>query len=513
MDEKFRRLLSWSPKIVILLDMIIRSVLNREKLLIFSQSKVTLSLIESIINSEHWGRIHFLSRETKNNLNVHFDQLDIFSNWMKSIHYFRIDGSIQSSKRQKMINSFNNTSKAHLFLLSTKAAGMGINLVAATRAIIFDTSWNPADDLQAIFRCYRYGQKKNVFVYRLLANGSMEAKIYKRQIVKSQLSSYVVDDIHPERAFEAKEMENLLTLHSEEEERIKLLEDLHEAISRSNDIDEEEDEEDYFDLQIPIEQLAPTIKKDPILGEIYSSHSSIISHIQEHDPLLEDKESEQLTETEEKEAQIELDEERERREHPERFAVVQNSMMPQDPNNPIVPLPPPDVPIPIVVGGERIPHDLSTFKMQPSNISGGSNNKIVQSQFNYNPPPPIHQMPQSQGRDGLVSVSNRFLSLPKQNPTSTSSSSSKQFPSTIRTVDMTSSSAMGKKKNIKTNSSKLPNQPQHQTSSSSSSSNLGLISNMNKEVKQSITQNPVAKTKYSPPQKLYKMKRTGPSTK
>jgi hypothetical protein len=88
-----------------------------------------------------------------------------------------------------------------VFLISTRAGSLGVNLVSANRVVIFDPSWNPAQDLQAQDRSFRYGQKRHVTVFRLLGAGSLEELIYSRQIYKQQLSNIAVSGTIEKRYF------------------------------------------------------------------------------------------------------------------------------------------------------------------------------------------------------------------------------------------------------------------------------------------------------------------------
>ena len=94
------------------------------------------------------------------------------------IQFQRMDGSCPSDERQRLIDRFNNDKSYSVFLLSTKACGLGINLTSADTCIIHDLDFNPFNDLQAEDRCHRIGQKKPVTVYKLIAKDSVDEDIY-----------------------------------------------------------------------------------------------------------------------------------------------------------------------------------------------------------------------------------------------------------------------------------------------------------------------------------------------
>ncbi|OCK79608.1 helicase swr1 [Lepidopterella palustris CBS 459.81] len=122
--------------------------------------------------------------------------LDVFAALCRARQYgcLRLDGTMNVSKRQKLVDKFNDPEGPEfVFLLSSKAGGCGLNLIGANRLVLFDPDWNPAADQQALARVWRDGQKKDCFVYRFIATGTIEEKIFQRQSHKQSLSSCVVD--------------------------------------------------------------------------------------------------------------------------------------------------------------------------------------------------------------------------------------------------------------------------------------------------------------------------------
>lgn len=137
-----------------------------------------------------------------------------------------LDGSTSASERERLINQFNDpeNNTAWIFLLSTRyrplsffadiywwtlhhsfsvfvpfhnifrAGCLGVNLIGANRVVVFDASWNPCHDAQAVCRVYRYGQRKPCFIYRLVCDFTLEKKIYDRQVSKQGMSGKISED-------------------------------------------------------------------------------------------------------------------------------------------------------------------------------------------------------------------------------------------------------------------------------------------------------------------------------
>lgn len=142
--------------------------------------------------------------------------LDLFERLCRKrgYRYVRLDGSMSIKKRSKVVDGFNDpNSDQFIFMLSSKAGGCGLNLIGANRLVMFDPDWNPANDDQAMARVWRDGQKKPCYIYRMLATGSIEEKIFQRQTHKKALSNTVVDkNEDAERHFTKDDLRDLFKL-------------------------------------------------------------------------------------------------------------------------------------------------------------------------------------------------------------------------------------------------------------------------------------------------------------
>lgn len=122
-------------------------------------------------------------------------QLDILEDWASVLHSWpvcRIDGAVKATDRAAQIEAFNSRSDHRLFLLSTRAGGLGINLTAADTVILYDSDWNPQQDLQAQDRAHRIGQTRPVIVYRLATKGTIEQTLLEKADGKRRLEKLVI---------------------------------------------------------------------------------------------------------------------------------------------------------------------------------------------------------------------------------------------------------------------------------------------------------------------------------
>lgn len=121
--------------------------------------------------------------------------LDILAEYLQLRHFpfQRLDGGIKGEIRRQALDHFNaENSQDFCFLLSTRAGGLGINLATADTVIIFDSDWNPQNDLQAQARAHRIGQKNQVNIYRLVTKSSVEEDIVERAKKKMVLDHLVI---------------------------------------------------------------------------------------------------------------------------------------------------------------------------------------------------------------------------------------------------------------------------------------------------------------------------------
>ncbi|OOF97394.1 hypothetical protein ASPCADRAFT_206223 [Aspergillus carbonarius ITEM 5010] len=120
-------------------------------------------------------------------------QSEVLRKLLPSVQYLRLDGGVEATKRQDIVNRFNSDPSYDVLLLTTSVGGLGLNLTGADTVIFVEHDWNPQKDIQAMDRAHRIGQKKVVNVYRLITRGTLEEKILNLQRFKIDVASTVVN--------------------------------------------------------------------------------------------------------------------------------------------------------------------------------------------------------------------------------------------------------------------------------------------------------------------------------
>lgn len=183
--------------------MMLRKICNHPYLIEHPLNPKTGELLLNNDLIKHSGKMGMLDRmlpELKRNKHkvLIFSQfvhiLNILEDYcyLKNYSYSRLDGSYGFKERQEEIDTFNKDERTFIFLLSTRAGGLGINLVAADTVIIYDSDWNPQCDLQAQDRCHRIGQVKPVVVYRLVTRNTIDQKVVERATAKRKLEKMII---------------------------------------------------------------------------------------------------------------------------------------------------------------------------------------------------------------------------------------------------------------------------------------------------------------------------------
>ncbi|MES1918322.1 hypothetical protein MHBO_000304 [Bonamia ostreae] len=165
-SEYFRRCVEASGKLVFLDKLLPRLKAEGHRVLLFSQMTRVLDVLQEYLRFKGYG-------------------------------FERIDGSVVGSARQQAIDRFDADPERFVFLLTTRAGGVGLNLAAADTVVLFDSDWNPQQDLQAQARCHRIGQVRPVMVYRLVTKNSYESEIFRRASVKLGLDKAFLTKLEP----------------------------------------------------------------------------------------------------------------------------------------------------------------------------------------------------------------------------------------------------------------------------------------------------------------------------
>ncbi|CAL5365822.1 unnamed protein product [Camellia sinensis] len=189
-----------------------------------------LSLLDNLISDGHCVLIF---SQTRKMLNLIQESLVI-----EGYEFLRIDGTTKASDRLKIVNDFQEGVGAPIFLLTSQVGGLGLTLTKADRVIVVDPAWNPSTDNQSVDRAYRIGQKKDVIVYRLMTCGTIEEKIYRKQIFKGGLFKTATEHKEQTRYFSQQDLRELFSLPKEGFDVSITQQQLHEEHDRQHTMNE-----------------------------------------------------------------------------------------------------------------------------------------------------------------------------------------------------------------------------------------------------------------------------------
>jgi ATP-dependent helicase STH1/SNF2 len=219
--------------------------------------------------------------------------MDIMEDFLRyrNIQYLRLDGTTKSDDRSDLLREFNAPDSPYfMFLLSTRAGGLGLNLQTADTVIIYDSDWNPHQDLQAQDRAHRIGQKNEVRILRLISSNSVEEKILERAKFKLDMDGKVIQAGRFDNKSSETDRDAMLRVMLETAEAAETLEqeemddeDLNMILARSDDelvVFKQMDEERAKDLtygSAPGSKRIPRLMAESELPEIYMSDGNPIS--------------------------------------------------------------------------------------------------------------------------------------------------------------------------------------------------------------------------------------------
>ena len=227
----------FSPKLRIALQIMSHSVSRQEKVVLFSKSLPTLDYIGKMLE-------------------------------LLNLKWLRYDGTLTLNAKNNVVQAFVQSSTHLIMLCSTMAAGLGLNLSVASRVILFDNNWNPSNDVQAAVRVFRFGQLKPTYIYRLVTAGTMEEKIYNKQIVKQGLAIEVIDHRNPMRTIRKEDLQWLQVNITKVKQRISS------------------------------QKFQKVAKDDEVLKQLDAPSIRLICSIRQHNDLLKEDDFVSLTEEE-----------------------------------------------------------------------------------------------------------------------------------------------------------------------------------------------------------------------